>query len=208
MPETRLECPPGMVLIPAGPFLFGNDLVERTLPAFYCDRDPVTCDAYEEFLRETHHEPPHAWPTGRVPADRANFPVVHVTLADALAFTRWAGKSLPTEEQWEKAARGGDGRKYPWGSRLDVLRTNVRESARGGIIAVEAMRDDSPSGIRGTSGNVYQWTLSPFAASRATRVIKGGCWRDFLGSLAWRYELAPDRATDTVGFRCVLAAIE
>ena len=205
MTDAVVECPPDMVLVPGGSFLFGNDLVEHHLDAFFCDRDPVTFAHYEQFLRETHHSPPAAWPPGRLPRGSAPLPVVHVTLADAEAFAAWARKELPSEDQWEKAARGVDGRKYPWGSRLDALRTNVRESARGTTVAVAEMRDDSPFGVRGTSGNVYQWTRTPFSKARGTQVLKGGCFRDFLGSLAWRYELAPDRANDTVGFRCVRA---
>lgn len=198
-----LDIPPDMVLVPAGVFRFGNDQVERHLDAFLCDRDPVTCSDYERFVRETRRAPPRAWPGGRVPAERAELPVVHVTLADALAYAAWAGKILPSEDQWEKAARGEDGRKYPWGSRFDTARTNVRESALGRVVPVGEMHDESPCGVRGTSGNVYQWTRTPFSAARGTQVLKGGSFRDFLGSLAWRYELAPDRATDTVGFRCV-----
>jgi serine/threonine-protein kinase len=203
MTEAELEAPAGMVLIPAGPFLFGNDQREVQLGAFYCDRDPVTNAEYERFLDESGHTPPPNWPFGRITEELAELPVTHVSFDDAQAYARWAEKDLPTEAQWEKAARGSDGRKYPWGSAFDAFRTNVRESVRGRLVRVSDMTDESPWGVRGTSGNLYQWTRSIFNASRGTRVIRGGCWRDYLGSVAWRSEHAPDRRTEYVGIRCV-----
>jgi len=203
MSETDVEAPPEMVLVPAGPFLFGNELAEVKLGAFFCDRDPVTNAEFERFLDETGHTPPLNWPVGRLPDELALFPVNHVSFEDAQAFARWAKKDLPTEAQWEKAARGTDGRKYPWGASFDAFRSNARESVHNRLLPVNEMHDESPFGVRGTSGNLFQWTRSIYDRRAGTRVIRGGSWKDYLGSVAWRRELAPERAVDWVGIRCV-----
>src|SRR5207253_1175894 len=100
MADTTVETAPGMVLVPAGPFLFGNDLQEVNLGAFLCDRDPVTYGEYGRFLKETGHPPPSGWPFGRLDEVQASKPVVLVAFADARAYARWAAKDLPTEAQW------------------------------------------------------------------------------------------------------------
>jgi formylglycine-generating enzyme required for sulfatase activity len=203
MTPATVEAPPGMVLVPAGPFLFGTELRELVIDAFFCDRDPVTNTEFDAFLRATGHTPPQNWPFGRMTPEVGVLPVNMVSFADARAYAAWARKELPTEAQWEKAARGTDGRKYPWGARFDAFRTNTRESARGRLIAVTELTDESPYGCRGMSGNVYQWTRSYFNKAKQTRVIKGGCFRDYLGSVAWRHEQTADRPREVVGLRCV-----
>ena len=110
------------VLIPAGPFLFGESLEERYLPPFSIDRYPVTIAAYAKFVAETRHEPPKTWAVAGPPEDRANHPVTGVSYFDAAEYAEWLGHRLPLEEQWEKAARGTDGRPYPWGDRFDAAR--------------------------------------------------------------------------------------
>ena len=109
-----------MVLVAAGPFLFGQKKEQAQLPSFYVDRTEVTNAAYSQFCDGTHHRlPPY------FPADKPGYPVVNVTIEDAKAFAAWAGKRLPKALEWEKAARGTDGRLYPWGETPDKARANV-----------------------------------------------------------------------------------
>ncbi len=137
-----LDNEPDMVLIPAGPFLMGSpeggdgfsdERPQRTitLRAFRMDRHEVTNAKYEQFVAATGHKPPGnvnpdvtLWFHGKPLPDSGQHPVVNVAWQDAVAYCRWAGKRLPTEAEWEKAARGTDGRRYPWGNEWDLKRAN------------------------------------------------------------------------------------
>ncbi|NOZ23383.1 MAG: formylglycine-generating enzyme family protein [Planctomycetes bacterium] len=120
--------PPGMVLVEAGQFIMGrNDgpvdeqpARKVSIPAFYIDKYKVTNSGYAAFIEATGHPPPRDWPDGRIPIGREDFPVVNVSWQDAVAYAKWAKKRLPTEKEWEKAARGPAGRLYPWGNEPDV----------------------------------------------------------------------------------------
>ena len=109
-----------MVLVPAGPFKFGEKKEDFTLPAFYIDKTEVTNRAYEEFRKGTGYALPADFP-----ADKPNYPVVNVTIDDAKAFAKWAGERLPTAREWEKAARGTDGRLFPWGDQPDPSKASL-----------------------------------------------------------------------------------
>jgi hypothetical protein len=109
-----LEVVDGMQLIPAGTFIFGADEKEVFLDSYYIDRLPVTNAEYMRFVRETGYRLPRCNEDPRRNAPEQ--PVVGVGFSDAVQFAKWAGKELPTELQWEKAARGTDGRPYPWGN--------------------------------------------------------------------------------------------
>jgi formylglycine-generating enzyme required for sulfatase activity len=172
------------VLIPAGECVVGSDpgrdrrAQPDEMPAhrlrisdFYLMRHPVTNAQYGQFLAATGRRPPLYWAELGQAAGRADHPVVGVTLADAVAFCRWAGEitglpvRLPTEAEWEKAARGGDARLYPWGDRWEPGRANAGGRATGTTPAgCHSPQGDSPFGVADMAGNVQQWCSSLFGA--------------------------------------------
>ena len=124
LPAT-ISTPTGeMVLVPAGSFLFGEKKEPVSLPAFYIDKTEVTNAAYADFCRATNRPLPPAFPR-----KSAGLPVVNVSILDAQLFVKWAGKRLPTAREWEKAARGTDGRDFPWGNEADPSKANIDSQA-------------------------------------------------------------------------------
>jgi formylglycine-generating enzyme required for sulfatase activity len=131
-----------MALVPAGEFLMGSPAGTDGLPdeqpqrrvylsSFFIDRHEVTNEAYAEFINSMGHRiPENANPSSTLWVDKApmegiaNHPVVNVSWDDAVAYCRWKGKRLPTEAEWEKAARGTEARRYPWGNEWDIARAN------------------------------------------------------------------------------------
>jgi iron(II)-dependent oxidoreductase len=193
--------PPGeeaMVLIPAGWFRMGSDDYwwenpERRiyLDAFKIDRVPVTNREYGDFCVATGHPPPPHWHAGRVPEGKEDHPVNNLRITEARAFARWAGKRLPTEAEWEKAARGTDGRIYPWGNEYDPKKCNADGSKIGKTVPVGSYpAGKSPYGVLGMCGNVWEWVEGAWdpehyrrMASRNPRpprglqnVLRGGTW--------------------------------
>jgi formylglycine-generating enzyme required for sulfatase activity len=160
-----------MLLVPAGEFLMGsrdadsqaesNEKPQRTLslPAFYIDQFEVTNIQYKRFVDDTGYPAPPSWKDGNY-ADEADFyPVVEVTWWDATAYARWAGKRLPTEAEWEKAARGTDGRRYPWGNHYN---SHLANTGRYFVPANANIEAASPCGAVNMAGNAAEWTASVF----------------------------------------------
>jgi formylglycine-generating enzyme required for sulfatase activity len=166
------------VSIPAGEFLMGSDTSrdrqadsdeqpQHTLSVseFLIMRHPVTNAQYRGFVEATGHRNPLFWKKGEFPDDKANHPVVGVSYKDAITYCRWAGEQiglplrLPTESEWEKAARGPDGRVYPWGDRWEAGRCNTREAKLKGTTPVGhfSPAGDSPYGLTDLGGNVQEW---------------------------------------------------
>lgn len=216
-PATTLQTQSGdMVLVPAGPFQFGEAKETGTLPAFYVDKTEVTNRAYGEFCKATGHE----LPAGVSSAD-PQLPIVNVTAVDAEAFAAWAGKRLPTAKEWEKAARGDDGREYPWGNSSDTGKANVSSTALKP--ATDFVTGASPYGALNMLGNAWEFvdqltppsarTLHDFAslltpapkASDPWYQIRGEGFHEPLSASAlWDYTTVPARwKSPDLGFRCV-----
>jgi formylglycine-generating enzyme required for sulfatase activity len=220
-----------MVLVAAGEFIMGSldgDADEApphrvTLPAFYIDKHEITHEQYAKFIAETKHPAPIDWPNGVMPPKLAKHPVVNVTSADAEAYARWAGKRLPTEAEWEKAARGTSGNIYPWGNSLEGKKNASGADAKEHTWPVGSFADDvSPFGAMDMAGNVWEWTASwydryPGSDSvelefgKKYRVIRGGGVIDYYGKpstkrCATRGRSVPYGTFDGLGFRCVKEA--
>ena len=198
-----------MVLVDAGPFLSGPDNRQLWMPAYYLDVYPTTNADFGRFVASTGHRPPSHWPGGVCPDALLDHPVVFVTWHDADAYALWADKALPSQHEWEKAARGVRGAIYPWGDRVVAAAgvCNVRESGLGTTTPVRRYHNGvSPYGAYDMCGNVWEWCGERTEADRC--VLKGGA---FTGTLA---DAAPttvhhapaDGSARDVGFRCVKAA--
>ncbi len=175
-----------------------------TLPEFYIGKYPVTNEQYAAFVKATGQAAPRHWKNGQIPAGKENHPVVNVSWRDAVAFCRWlsqaSGKSLrlPTEAEWEKAARGRDGRIYPWGNQpptkeLCNFGGNVGDTTPVGQYPAGA----SPCGALDMAGNVWEWTGSLYRPypyqpedgrnspdGEGPRVVRGGSWDGVRGTPA------------------------
>ena len=209
-----------MRLIPASQFIYGNGEF-RELPDFYIDTWPVTNEEYRQFLVENNFKAPSTWRGGSFPSEKADHPVTGVSWHEAMAYAKWAGKRLPAAAEWEKAARGKDGRRYPWGDSFDIQRCNTAESSRGKrdttTPVMQYLTSASVYGVLDMAGNVWEWTLDevkPRGMGRhdqeTKRVLKGGSWKTPRGSAdcvaytsAW-----PTEQFDDIGFRCVQSKIE
>lgn len=214
--------------------LYGNFHKPRTfertlaLPAYAIDVAPVTNAQYAEFLLATQYEPRFStnflrhWIGGKPPAGKEDHPVVYVCLDDARAYAQWAGKVIPTEEQWQYAAQGQTAWTYPWGDTMEPGRCNGGET--GGTTSVTAFPSGrSPFGCYDMCGNVWEWTESERTDGR-TRfcMIRGGSYYRAQGS-HWYMDGGPqptdfaakfllmwpglDRCA-TIGFRCVSRTLD
>jgi len=218
----KLETETGlMLLVPGSRFTHGPDKQAAIVPPFYIDRTEVSNGAYLKFCEATNRPLPEKFPRNR-PDD----PVVNVTIADARAFARWAGKRLPDALEWEKAARGVEGKTYPWGDEADPKRANVSDNpgASKGVVAVESLPEGaSPFGVLHMAGNVFEYvrneiTPSPQAVEKFAKIvkpppalnepwysIKGGSFgRPLKDAVPWEWIAVPARyAAPDIGFRCV-----
>ena len=182
------------------------------VPAYALSATQVTNAQYSAFVTAAAGAPPPHWPDGRLPDELAEHPVTWVDWHDADAFCRWAGGRLPTEPEWEKAARGTEGRTYPWGDEPDELRAIVgRGSKHGKPERVGSLPEGaSPYGLLDMAGNVWEWTatwygLYPAAPADGTeRVLRGGSYASpdlRLARCASRSRSHPSRRQAHIGFR-------
>ena len=252
VPKTTT--PSGMVLIPAGEFQMGSSENDDEQPehtvytdAFYMDKHEVTNAEYKKFLNdnpqwqkgailEKYHDRDYLkhWIENNYPTGKGNHPVTYVSWYAAMAYAKWAGKRLPTESEWEKAARGGlIGKKYPWGDYIDSTKANYNKK----VGDTTSVKQYSPNdyGLYDMSGNVAEWCLdaydedfyerlprqNPIAGGSVldittnptkvttARVLRGGSW-----SVLPQAVRVADRTKGNltlsyfgVGFRCVQAVI-
>lgn len=199
-----------------------------TIRPFYIDRYPVTNAEFRQFLRATHYHPRddqnflRDWREGTYPQEWAAKPVTWVSLEDARAYARWAGKRLPHEWEWQYAAQGRDARLYPWGDVWNVAAVPLPDKGRklrGPDDVTAHPPGASPFGVADLVGNVWQWTDEFEDTHTRFAVLRGGSYYQPQGSLwyfpaAYRLDqhgkyllMAPsvDRS-GTIGFRCVVDA--
>jgi serine/threonine-protein kinase len=174
-PSVAPLAPEGMVYIPGGDFRIGRDSgddYERpatpvTVKPFFIDLTEVTTEAYLKFIEAASYAPPPSWKEGKPAAGTEKLPVTDVSWEDSNAYAAWAGKRLPTEEEWEFAARGTDNRLYPWGMEWQPGLANVTEqsSEKRKLVAVGSLAQGaSPFGVFDLSGNAWEWTASDLKA--------------------------------------------
>jgi len=207
-----LGAPPGMVYIPGGEFISGPPGQEttKTTDAFYMDVNLVSNRKYYDFMRATGAPAPPHWMGDTIPEGTENLPVVNITWQEAKAFADWAQKRLPTADEWEKAARGHDGRRYPWGNEFDPLRCNVKESGHGDLTeAGRYPRGRSPYGCSDMFGNVVQWCIdaAPVPGEETEGRVVCGVSFEQSGAEAgcWHREIRKRlRRSRKCGFRCAL----
>jgi formylglycine-generating enzyme required for sulfatase activity len=180
------------------------------LSDFAIDTCPVTNAEFLRYVEATGAKPPASWTRGRYPYEKADHPVTGVSWYAAMAYAQWKGRRLPTVAEWEKAARGADGRTFPWGDTFDVLRCNTQESGVRGTTPVRRYPDGaSPYGVLDLAGNAAEWMADEVAArglgSPPKRALKGGSWKEprSLAECATQSSARPEEQLDFVGFRCV-----
>jgi formylglycine-generating enzyme required for sulfatase activity len=191
-----------MVLVPGGVFLCGPGNEPVRVDGFYIDVFPVTRDDYSAFVRATGHRPAGAAPQEYLEA-AGDHPVVRVTWGGAADYAAWAGKRLASAVEWEKAARGPGGLRYPWGNDEGVRTGNFAEEGRPGTTAVDAYpAGASGYGVRDLCGNVWEWTATP--GGPGEYVCRGGAyWVSSLVATATAESRRPGDDEDfDVGFRC------
>ena len=239
--------PKGMAYIPAGQFTLGlsperlAEVVKRfgipsfmvktwfsmqmparrvDLKGFYMDEREVTNAEYKAYVDAAAAKPPvgEAWEGKEVRAGFQQIPVAGVTLEEAASYAAWAGKRLPTEEEWEKAARGVDGRLFPWGDEFDPKNCVAGISGvRGPEPVGTCPAGASPYGLQDMIGNVAEWTCSsyvpypgaaesPAVADETLKVVRGAAWDELSKEfclVTMRKGVDPATRSDKIGFRCV-----
>jgi len=235
-----------MVLIPAGDFIMGTDMIDEEnthqkigtvkplyldqhpirkiyLDAYYIDKYEVTNEEYKKFLDSSgYDEFPGYWENGSYADGTEKYPVTHVTWREALTYAMWAQKKLPTEAQWEKAARGVDGRIFPWGDDYEKGKSNIDIDGIRALAKIGSYPGDvSPYKVYDMAGNVMEWTMDWYLSypgnsyenpkfGKVLKVLRGNAFQKaghyFLDAYRYsfyRTEADPNDYFENVGFRCV-----
>ncbi len=234
--------PEGMVYIPEGWFLMGSNEEDGRpgmavgvdeipqhrvwLKGFYIDRHEVSVGEFRKFMLSTNRKVPRIWSVeawiDMYPAPKDNHPMSGVTWYDADGYCRWVGKRLPMEAEWEKAARGTDGRQFPWGNEPGIsgnMKANTLEALIDWTMSRGSYPEGvSPYGVHDMAGNVMEWTSSWYqsypgsdlkrdAFGEKYKVIKGGGWENPsvpFARTAHRHAVAPIWDHPGHGFRCAM----
>lgn len=232
--DTTAVAETPLVEIPEGLFTMGFDGTQALederpkhqiwLPAFFMDIHEVTTAQYAVFLAVTNRLVPWQWNTVDL-SQHSDRPVIGVDWSDADAYCRWKGKRLPTEAEWEKSARGTDGRLYPWGNwvpskGLANFALGARFSYSQVLMPVKSYEQGkSPFGLYQIAGNVWEWVQDWYAVNYYEispeqnpqgpeqgqfKVIRGGSWSDLPKYLLTygRFKLPPETRNSYTGFRC------
>ncbi len=233
--KTRIGAKPNeMVLIPAGEFIMGTDdrLPDEgpehrvNLKAYWIDKYETTNLQYKQFIDSTQRRSPTHFENRTFPPGKVDHPVTYVTWNDAHDFCNWAGKRLPTDQEWEKAARGTDGQIFPWSNEFDTDKANTPQrwmylKHEGDTTPVGAFKAGvSPYGLYDMSGNVWEWVSSwylPYPGNHhdtenygeTYKTLKGGSWWDcsfykcgISAPLYNRSFFLPHTKNKSFGFRC------
>ncbi|HQR37405.1 MAG TPA: bifunctional serine/threonine-protein kinase/formylglycine-generating enzyme family protein [Blastocatellia bacterium] len=215
--------PEGMILIKGATFKMGTDdptaedsdkpAHDVTLKDYYIDTYEVTNEEYQQFVKQTGYKPPKDWTGTDFPSGEAKFPVRNVTWYDADEYAKWAGKRLPTEAEWEYAARGPEGRIYPWGNDWSPKLSNSKEDGRDGPLTVGSYPGGVSSfGVFDMAGNVCEWVADDFvpypgskqAPDPGNKCYRGGAYAAPKERLKttfrwWDHPVTPHAF---IGFRC------
>lgn len=226
-----------MILIPAGEFVMGDDFGKYSdqmpkhtiyLDSYYIDKFLVTNLEYFDFVKATGHRWPNHMRDGKIPDGFEDHPVVYVDWYDAYEYAKWAGKRLPTEAEWEKAASWDDEKKekrtYPWGNEYDPLKANTRETGIQNTTPIGQFSPaggDSYYGLCDLAGNVWEWVYDwygkeyykqspdknpqgPDRGDFGSKIARGGSWTfgDLSAKCATRYNTSSETRYDIIGFRC------
>ncbi|MDX8405036.1 MAG: formylglycine-generating enzyme family protein [Mariprofundus sp.] len=233
-----------MITIPAGVFTMGTDdprsndenkpAHQVRVPAYKIDKYLVTQAEYARFVAAKHYRPPLNWQDGHIDDGMGMYPVTMISWYNARDYCTWVGKRLPSETEWEKAARGDDGRRWPWGNAMDPENLNTYYKVRHTSAVNQYPGGASPYGVLDMAGNVQQWVADQFAPYSGTgakhevfepkavdphyqrgsdekeeliyRVMRGGSWKsDPLSTTTYHRNYAlPNYASDFFGFRCAM----
>ena len=242
-----------MILIPAGEFIMGTDFEGTNadqkpahpvyLDAFYIDKHEVTNAQFEAFIVDGGYQNRKLWTAAgwnfiqkhqiKTPLHHGqnsisiepDHPVIGVSWYEANAYAAWVGKRLPTEAEWEKAARGIDGRTYPWGNEIDFSRLNYFSHHEKILRVGSFLSGASPYGVLDMAGSVWEWCADWYGESRYSqspqknptgpnkgqyRVLRGGGWNSIRLQLrcSYRHYDREDRRAYNIGFRCAQDATE
>ncbi|MDQ6998789.1 MAG: formylglycine-generating enzyme family protein [Mariprofundus sp.] len=231
-----------MIFVAAGSFEMGTNAARSNetdqpahlvdVPAFWIDKFPVTQAQYAHFVVAKHYRAPLNWEKGKIPTGLEEHPVTLVSWYNARDYCAWAGKRLPQEAEWEKAARGTEANRWPWGNKMDVSRLNTYYSIGHTTPVRQYEHGSSPYGAMDMAGNVTEWVFDEFKpykvlkgqhvsfqplkdqftgtgsedVERTTnRVMRGGSWKSdpFSTESYHRNYSLPNMASDFYGFRCV-----
>jgi len=227
--ETPIENP--MIAIPAGEFIMGaedggmDEQPQRTvyLDAFAIQKYEVMQHEYNEFVVAAgHRKPLNRYVKNIEYFNHPNQPAIYVSWLDAYEYCAWRGFRLPSEAEWEKAARGTDGRSWPWAEPFEATFANFKGTSDQGAFTVAAgsyEKDRSPYGIYDMAGNVREWVQDwyddryygkaplknpPGPEAGEEKVMRGSSWRDSLyaGRTSGRLKMIPGYRYEAVGFRC------